>query len=30
MVLVPHGIRMPAGEIVASESLYAGDPLPRP
>ncbi|MBX3562915.1 MAG: D-alanine--D-alanine ligase [Sphingomonas sp.] len=30
MVLVPHGIRMPAGEIVASESLYEADPLPRP
>jgi D-alanine-D-alanine ligase len=30
MVLVPHGIRMPAGEIVASESLYAADPMPRP
>ncbi len=30
MVLVPAGIRMPAGRIVASESLYAGDPLPRP
>jgi D-alanine-D-alanine ligase len=30
MVLVPHGIRMPEGKIVASESLYAGDPLPRP
>jgi D-alanine-D-alanine ligase len=29
-VLVPHGIRMPAGEIVASESLYGGDPMPRP
>jgi len=28
--LVPHGIRMPAGVIVANESLYAGDPLPRP
>ncbi|NIJ07891.1 D-alanine-D-alanine ligase [Sphingomonas vulcanisoli] len=28
--LVPHGIRMPAGRIVASESLFAGDPLPRP
>ena len=28
--LVPHGIRMPAGKLVASESLYAGDPLPRP
>ena len=24
MVLVPHGIRMPAGTIVESESLYAG------
>jgi D-alanine-D-alanine ligase len=30
MVLVPHGIRMPEGRIVDSESLYAGDPLPRP
>jgi D-alanine-D-alanine ligase len=30
MVLVPHGIRMPAGEIVASESLYEGDPMARP
>jgi D-alanine-D-alanine ligase len=30
MVLVPHGIRMPAGEIVASESLYQGDPMARP
>jgi D-alanine-D-alanine ligase len=30
MVLVPHGIRMPEGTVVASESLYAGDPLPRP
>src|SRR3954453_13775131 len=29
-VLVPHGVRMPAGEIVASESLYLGDPMPRP
>lgn len=28
--LVPHGIPMPAGTIVASETLYAGDPLPRP
>ncbi|AGH48833.1 MULTISPECIES: D-alanine--D-alanine ligase [Sphingomonas] len=28
--LVPHGIRMPEGVIVSSESLYAGDPLPRP
>ena len=30
MVLVPAGIRMPEGKIVASESLYDGDPLPRP
>jgi D-alanine-D-alanine ligase len=30
MVLVPHGIRMPKGEVVASESLYAGDPMARP
>ena len=30
MVLVPHGIRMPEGKVVESESLYAGDPLPRP
>jgi D-alanine-D-alanine ligase len=29
-ILVPHGIRMPEGRVVASESLYAGDPLPRP
>ena len=30
LVLVPHGIRMPTGKIVASESLFAEDPLPRP
>jgi len=30
MVLVPRGIRMPAGEIVTSESLYEGDPMARP
>ena len=30
MVLVPHGIRMPEGRIVVSESLFAADPLPRP
>ena len=30
LVLVPHGIRMPAGEIIESESLHAADPLPRP
>jgi D-alanine-D-alanine ligase len=29
-VLVPHGIRMPAGKMVESESLFAQDPLPRP
>lgn len=28
--LVPAGIPMPKGTIVESESLYAGDPLPRP
>ncbi|HEX8586320.1 MAG TPA: D-alanine--D-alanine ligase [Allosphingosinicella sp.] len=28
--LVPHGIRMPGGRIVQSESLYREDPLPRP
>ena len=30
MVLVPHGIRMPAGKVVASESLFERDPIPRP
>lgn len=29
-ILVPAGIRMPAGKMVASEDLYSGDPLPRP
>ncbi|WP_265564360.1 D-alanine--D-alanine ligase [Sphingomicrobium arenosum] len=29
-VLEPHGIPMPPGRIVESESVYAGDPLPRP
>ncbi|MCW3835826.1 D-alanine--D-alanine ligase [Sphingomonas canadensis] len=28
--LVPHGIPMPAGHVVATENLYAADPLPRP
>ncbi len=28
--LVPHGIPMPEGRIVESESLYAADPMPRP
>jgi D-alanine-D-alanine ligase len=30
LVLVPHGIRMPAGTVVESESLFRADPLPRP
>jgi D-alanine-D-alanine ligase len=30
MVLVPHGIRMPEGTMVASESLFEADPIPRP
>jgi D-alanine-D-alanine ligase len=30
LVLVPHGIRMPAGTMVESESLFRADPLPRP
>ena len=29
-VLVPHGIRMPAGKMVDSESLFTADPMPRP
>ncbi len=29
-ILVPRGIRMPAGRVVKSDSLYDGDPLPRP
>ena len=29
-MLVPAGIPMPLGKVVASESLYAADPLPRP
>ncbi len=28
--LLPHGIPMPGGHIVRSESLYTADPLPRP
>ena len=28
--LVPHGIRMPGGGIVESESLYEADPMARP
>jgi D-alanine-D-alanine ligase len=30
LVLVPHGIRMPAGKMVSSESLYQEDPIARP
>jgi D-alanine-D-alanine ligase len=30
MVLVPHGIRMPAGKVVESESLFGEDPIARP
>jgi D-alanine-D-alanine ligase len=29
-LLMPLGIPMPGGHVVASESLYAADPLPRP
>ena len=28
--LVPHGIRMPEGRVIASAGLFAGDPMPRP
>ena len=28
--LIPHGIPMPGGRIVRSETLFEGDPLPRP
>ena len=30
MVLVPHGIPMPTGKVVTSESLHQEDPIPRP
>ena len=30
LVLVPHGVRMPAGKVVESESLFAADPMARP
>jgi len=30
MVLVPHGIRMPAGKVISSESLHQEDPIARP
>ncbi|WP_156256235.1 D-alanine--D-alanine ligase [Sandarakinorhabdus oryzae] len=29
-ILVPAGVPMPQGRLVTSESLYDGDPLPRP
>ena len=30
MVLVPRGIRMPAGKVIDSESIHAADPMARP
>ena len=30
LVLVPHGVRMPAGKVVDSESLFSADPMARP
>jgi D-alanine-D-alanine ligase len=30
MVLVPHGIRMPSGHIVESETVFSSDPMDRP
>ena len=30
MVLVPHGIRMPEGRVISSESLHQEDPIARP
>jgi len=30
MVLVPHGIRMPEGKIIESDSLHQADPMARP
>ena len=30
MVLAPHGIRMPAGEVIESESVFSSDPMDRP
>ena len=30
LVLVPNGIRMPAGKVVDSATLFVADPLPRP
>jgi D-alanine-D-alanine ligase len=28
--LVPHGIRMPAGQVIESESVFTADPMDRP
>ncbi len=30
MVLVPHGIRMPVGKVVESDTIYSADPMARP
>jgi D-alanine-D-alanine ligase len=30
LVLMPHGVRMPAGKVVDSESLFSADPMARP
>jgi D-alanine-D-alanine ligase len=30
LVLVPHGIRMPAGKVISSNSLFQEDPIARP
>src|SRR5918997_4434347 len=30
LVLVPHGVRMPAGQVVDSQSLFSADPMARP
>jgi D-alanine-D-alanine ligase len=30
MVLVPHGIRMPAGRVIESQSVFSADPMDRP
>ncbi|HEY6049373.1 MAG TPA: D-alanine--D-alanine ligase [Sphingomicrobium sp.] len=30
MVLVPHGIRMPAGKVIESKSVFSADPIERP
>ena len=30
LVLMPHGVRMPAGKVVDSETLFEADPMARP